>query len=55
MRKVISKTGGRSFERQYKGIWRTGDRLIINRMVIHDWERLEYKQLVTKVGFKVDR
>jgi len=25
------------------------------RMMIHDWERKEYKQLVTDVGFKIDR
>ena len=25
------------------------------RLMIHDWERKEYKQLVTNVGFTVDR
>ena len=25
------------------------------RFIIHDWERLEYKQLVTDVGFSVER
>ena len=25
------------------------------RMMIHDWERKEYKKLVSEVGFMVDR
>ena len=27
----------------------------LRRLMIHDWERKEYKQLVTDVGFKVHR
>jgi hypothetical protein len=27
----------------------------LGRMIIHDWERPEYKKLVQEVGFSVDR